>query len=123
MRARMTEIQSTSLHLLPSHEMLFSQSSTIRIGSTIHTLFAWLGYGTMMERSQAQEFLHLLQATNATEDIFKMADNYFTVLSNRIPELWFDQNHELGGGTPFTVGKSGEERNNKHIVRFMENHW
>ncbi|KAF9454170.1 hypothetical protein P691DRAFT_656895 [Macrolepiota fuliginosa MF-IS2] len=116
MRARMSETQSTSLHLLPSHEVLYSRSSTIRIDSSIHTLFAWLGYGSMMERSQAQEFLDLLQTINATEDIFRMADNYFTILSNRVPELWFDQNHELGGGTPFTVGTLGEERNNNHII-------
>lgn len=119
MRMRMVDTPKTSLHLLPPHEMLYSQLSTIQVGSTVRTLFAWLGYGTMMERLQAQFFLDLLRATNATEDVFKMADNYYTILSNKIPELWFDQNHELGGGTPFTVGPLGEERNNKHIVRFI----
>jgi len=112
----MAEAQTTSLHLLPPHEMLYSRLSTIRIDPTVHTLFAWLGYGTIMRRSEAQNFMYLFKALNATEDILKMADNYFTVLSNRLPELWFDQSHELGGGTPFTVGAAGEERNNHHIV-------
>ncbi|KXN88830.1 hypothetical protein AN958_06699 [Leucoagaricus sp. SymC.cos] len=116
MRARMEETNIMSLHLLPSHEMLFSQSSAIKVDSSIHTLFAWLGYGTMTSRSRAQEFIDLLVAVNATEDVFKMADNYFTILANGLPELWFDQNYELGGGTPFTVGVVGEERNNRHIV-------
>lgn len=116
MRARMAEAQTTSLHLLPPHEMLYSRLSTIRIDPTVHTLFAWLGYGTIMRRSEAQNFMYLFKALNATEDILKMADNYFTVLSNRLPELWFDQSHELGGGTPFTVGAAGEERNNHHIA-------
>ena len=48
----------------------------------------------------------------------KMADNYYTILSNRVPEVWFDQGIELGGGEPFTVGVEGNERNAKHIVRF-----
>ena len=116
MRARMAEAQTTSLHLLPPHEMLYSRLSTIKIDPTVHTLFAWLGYGTIMRRSEVQNFMYLFKALNATEDILKMADNYFTVLSNRLPELWFDQSHELGGGTPFTVGAAGEERNNHHIV-------
>jgi len=45
-----------------------------------------------------------------------MADNYFTILSNTIPERWFDAGIQLGGGQPFTVGQEGEERNNRHIV-------
>ena len=116
MRARMADKQATSLHLLPPHEMLYSRLSTIKIDPTVHTLFAWLGYGTMMKRSEVQNFMDSLKALNANQDILKMADNYFTVLSNRLPELWFDQNHELGGGIPFTVGAVGEERNNHHIV-------
>jgi hypothetical protein len=71
----------------------------------------------MVKRPAVQDFMELLREVDANEDVLKMADNYFTVLSNRLPELWFDQNHELGGGTPFTVGAAGEERNNRHIVR------
>lgn len=48
-----------------------------------------------------------------------MADNYYTILSNRIPEIWFDQSIELGGGQPFTVGSEGDERNNRHMVSVM----
>ncbi|KAF5352743.1 hypothetical protein D9756_005918 [Leucocoprinus leucothites] len=116
MRARMSETTGTSLHLLPSHEMLYSRLSTIEVEPTIRTLFAWLGYGTMTRRSEVQEFMGLLETLNATEDVLRMSDNYFTVLSNRLPELWFDQNYELGGGTPFTVGTVGEERNNLYIM-------
>jgi hypothetical protein len=117
MGARIAELQQTAIHLLPAHEMLYSTLSTIRTRSSVYALFAWLGYGTIVERSQVQEFLNLLRTVNATDDVLRMADNYFTILSNRIPELWFDQNHELGGGAPFTVGVVGEERNKRHIVR------
>jgi len=46
----------------------------------------------------------------------KMADNFYTVLSNRVQEIWFDQGVELGGGEAFTVGEKGAERNRKYIV-------
>ena len=62
------------------------------------------------------DFLALMRELNTTDEEMKMADNYYTILSNRIPEFWFDQGVELGGGQPFTVGSQGEERNNKHIV-------
>lgn len=117
MRARIAESRHGAIFLLPAHEMLYSTLSTIRAGPSIQALFAWLGYGVMVESSQIQDFLSLLRAINATEDVLRMADNYFTILSNRLPELWFDQNYELGGGTPFTVGTVGEERNKRHIVR------
>ena len=45
-----------------------------------------------------------------------MADNYYTILGNRVPEIWFDHGIELGGGKPFTVGSEGDERNNRHMV-------
>jgi hypothetical protein len=53
---------------------------------------------------------------NASAEDLRMADNYFTLLSNTFPEIWFDQGIELGGGQPFTVGEEGNERNRKHIV-------
>ena len=46
----------------------------------------------------------------------EMANNYFTILRNTIPEVWFDSGIELGGGMPFTVGNEGIERNYRHIV-------
>jgi hypothetical protein len=54
---------------------------------------------------------------NTTEDEMKMADNYYSILSNRVPEIWFDQGIELGGGQPFTTGTAGDERNSRHILR------
>lgn len=54
---------------------------------------------------------------NASEEELKMADNYFSILSNTFTDIWFDQGVELAGGQPFTVGTEGEERNRRHIVR------
>lgn len=71
----------------------------------------------MIPRSRAVEFLALLQGLNATVEELRMADNYFTILSNAFLEIWFDQGVELGGGQPFTTGPEGDDRNNRHIVR------
>jgi hypothetical protein len=71
-----------------------------------------------MHRTEFVEFLALLGALNVSDEERKMADNYYTILKNRMPEIWFDQGIELGGGQPFTVGVDGNERNNRHIVRF-----
>ena len=53
---------------------------------------------------------------NVSEDEMKMADNFYTVLSNRVQEVWFDQGIELGGGEAFTIGQQGVERNHRFIV-------
>ena len=98
--------------------MLLSQLRTISIGQKIHTTFAWLGYGTIIRRLQAIEFLSLLNELELSGDELKMADNYFTLLSNTIPERWFVAGVELGGGQAFTVGQEGEDRNNRHIVSY-----
>lgn len=82
----------------------------------IHTGFAWLGHGTLVKRYRVVQFLSLLRHLNLSETELKMADNYFTLLSNTLPEVWFDQGIELGGGQPFTVGSEGEDRNRRHIV-------
>ena len=118
MRSRISEASTSAIHLSPPHEVLTSQLRTITVTPTIHTSFAWLGYGTILTRSMVVEFLSLLRRLNATEDTMKMADNYFTILMNTVPEVWFDQNIELGGGQPFTVDSEGDERNSRHIVRF-----
>jgi len=89
---------------------------SITVDARIHTSFAWLGYGTIIRRSQAVEFLALMARLGASDDEMKMADNYFTILSNTFTETWFDQGLELGGGQPFTVGTEGHIRNNRHIV-------
>lgn len=64
--------------------------------------------------------MDLMQNLRFSEEEKKMADNYFTILQNQIPEIWFDQGIELGGGEAFTVGTEGEERNRRHIVSHFE---
>ncbi|KAI0800750.1 hypothetical protein C8Q74DRAFT_1454356 [Fomes fomentarius] len=123
--ARITETQaSRAIHLLPPHEHLSTTLREIHVPaqdrshlSDVHTSFAWLGHGTMLRRSEAQSFLSFLRYINATSEDMKMADNFFTILSNRVPEIWFDQGFELGGGQPFTVGSEGDERNKNYILR------
>jgi hypothetical protein len=110
----------SSIHIQPPDELLTSELRTIRVNDILHTTFAWLGYGTIIHRRRAVEFLKLLDMLEATEDERKMADNYFTILSNEVPERWFDPGIPLGGGQPFTVGQEGEDRNNRHIVRATE---
>ncbi|KAF9469794.1 hypothetical protein BDZ94DRAFT_1243274 [Collybia nuda] len=105
------------IHLLPSHELLSSYLRDIRTDSGIHTSFTWLGYGTIIRRSEAVEFLDLMKVLDVTGEDLKMSDNYFTILSNTYSETWFDQNVELGGGQPFTVGSEGDERNNYYIIK------
>ena len=125
LRARLaSSLEPHTIHLLPSHEHLSSSLREIHVPrpnssylADIHTSFAWLGHGAMMHRSQAQDFLSLMRYLHASPDEMQMADNYFTILSNRVPEVWFDQSFELGGGNAFTVGDKGHERNAKHIVR------
>lgn len=70
----------------------------------------------MFPQSLAVDFLSLLRLLQLTEDEMKMADNYFTILRNEYPEVWFDQGIVLQGGEPFTVGTEGNERNRRHIV-------
>ncbi|KAL4246325.1 hypothetical protein ABKN59_008959 [Abortiporus biennis] len=121
---RITETEHVhTIHLLPPHEHLSStlkeihvRNPTIDGGIDIHTSFTWLGHGTMLHRSEAEDFLSLMHYLDATPDEMKMADNYYTILSNRVPEFWFDQGIELGGGQPFTVGPEGNERNVKYIL-------
>ena len=112
-----------TIHLLPAHEHLSTSLREIHVQNDpgaalpeIHTGFAWLGHGTMLHRSEAVDFLKLMRRLKTSEAEMKMADNYYTILGNRVPEVWFDQGIELGGGEPFTVGTEGEERNNRHIV-------
>lgn len=107
-----------TIHLLPPHEHLSSTLREIHVDGPVpvHTSFAWLGHGTILHRSEATAFLALMRLVNASGSEMKMADNYYTVLSNRMPEIWLDQGIELGGGQPFTVGTEGDDRNKRHIV-------
>ncbi|TFK41825.1 hypothetical protein BDQ12DRAFT_645075 [Crucibulum laeve] len=120
LRYRISEARIPGIYLLPAHEMLSSQLRTVRVDDAILTSFAWLGHGAIIKRDRAIKFLLLLKRLNLTEDEFKMADNYFAILSNTLAETWFDQGIELGGGQPFTVGVEGDERNNRHIRRAGE---
>ncbi|KAF8167344.1 hypothetical protein B0H34DRAFT_13087 [Crassisporium funariophilum] len=117
---RIGQTPASGIHLQPPDEMLKTVLRTTVIGRSIHTTFVWLGYGTIIRRSYAVDFLSLLDKLNVTVEERQMADNYFTLLSNSIPERWFDTGIELGGGQPFTVGSEGEERNNRHIIRATE---
>lgn len=106
----------SGIHLLPAHEHLSSSLRVVSDSSQLHTSFAWLGHGAMLFRSQAQEFLDLMRHLNASDAELKMADNFYTIMSNTVSETWFDQGVELGGGEAFTVGQEGHERNRRFIV-------
>ncbi|KAJ4485752.1 hypothetical protein J3R30DRAFT_3441658 [Lentinula aciculospora] len=117
MRLRFSNDSLSTIYLLPPHEALSSDLKRIRVGSNIHTSFAWLGHGAIMRRAQARDFLALMQYLNVTENEMKMSDNYYALLANVYPEIWFDQGIELGGGQAFTQGAEGDERNNRHIAQ------
>ena len=109
-----------AIYLLPAHERLSSDLRTVynpELG--LHVSFAWLGHGALIHKSLARDFLLMMQHLNVTNEEMQMADNYFSILRNTIPEAWFDQGIELGGGQPFTVGTEGEARNNRHIVGYL----
>ncbi|KAI0937019.1 hypothetical protein AcV5_005015 [Taiwanofungus camphoratus] len=128
LRARIGRSDSPhAIHLLPPHEHLSTSLREIHVSkpdpsyrSDMHTSFAWLGHGTIMHRSQAEDFMFMMRRLRASPDEMKMADNYFTILSNRVPEIWFDQDFGLGGGHAFTVGPEGDERNTRHIQRAIQ---
>ncbi|KAF7966217.1 hypothetical protein HWV62_39479 [Athelia sp. TMB] len=125
MRARISALPeaTAAIHLLPPHEHLSSSLRTILTSpssSRLHTSFAWLGHGALIPRSRAPAFLELMAQLGMSDAEMKMADNFWSVLANSVPEVWFDQGVELGGGTAFTVGTEGEERNRRFITRAGE---
>lgn len=112
---------SVPIHLSPPLEHLSTQLRHYVYPPLVDTSFAWLGYGTLIRREQAQEFLTLLKEYDLNQEEIRMADNYFTILRNAgMPTTWFDDGVELGGGQAFTVGKEGDERNWMHIERALE---
>ncbi|KAH9858325.1 hypothetical protein C2E23DRAFT_803583 [Lenzites betulinus] len=124
LRARIADPGAAqAIHLLPPHEHLSTTLREVHVKSPgaslsdVYTSFAWLGHGAMVRRQEVQRFLSLMRRLNAADDEMKMADNFFTILSNRVPEVWFDQGFELGGGQPFTVGSEGDERNRNYTLR------
>ncbi|KAK7058538.1 hypothetical protein VNI00_002174 [Paramarasmius palmivorus] len=120
LRARASESSASGIFLAPPHEVLSSMLMRVVAEPHIHASFSWLGYGSIIRRTEARDFLDLMKTLNVTDEEFKMADNYFSILRNTFTETWFDQGIELGGGEPFTVGEEGNERNRKHIQRATE---
>ncbi|KAL1722032.1 hypothetical protein EV715DRAFT_193735 [Schizophyllum commune] len=116
LHARIANSDVRGVHLLPPHEHLSSTLQTIVAPPNIHTDFAWLGHGAIIRKSVCAEFLSLLNYLEVNDEQRKMADNYYTILSNAFTEKWFDQGYELGGGQPFTVGTEGDLRNQRHIA-------
>jgi hypothetical protein len=109
------------IHLSPPFEHLATQLRHYVQSPLVDTSFAWLGYGTLVRREQAEEFLALLKEYDLNQEEMRLADNYFTILRNAgTPTTWFDDGVELGGGQAFTVGNEGEERNWKHIEHALE---
>ncbi|EJD54410.1 hypothetical protein AURDEDRAFT_51202 [Auricularia subglabra TFB-10046 SS5] len=107
----------TATHLLPPHEHLATTLRTaVSADNSIHTGFAWLGHGAMLRRSAAMAFLQLLGELNLSDLEMKMADNYYTILSNAYPDIWMDDGTPLDGIGAFTVGTVGDERNWDHMV-------
>ncbi|KAJ7179327.1 hypothetical protein C8R46DRAFT_1073418 [Mycena filopes] len=101
----------------PPTEVLSSHLLSISSPSTNVTFgFSWLGYGSLVLRSHARSFLSLLARIGASEEELKMADNYYTILKNSVPEVWTGHPTPLGGGSDFTVGEEGAARNRKHIA-------
>jgi hypothetical protein len=112
---------SAPIHLLPPFEHLSTQLRHYVQPPLIDASFAWLGYGTLVRRKQAEEFLNLLEEYDLNQEETRMADNYFTILRNAgMPTIWVDDGVELGGGQAFTVGNEGNERNWAHIERALE---
>jgi len=111
---------SAPIHLLPPSEHLSTQLRHYVQPPLVDTSFAWLGYGTLIRRRQAEEFLTLLEEYDLNTEEIRMADNYFTILRNAgMPTTWLDDGVHLGGGQPFTVGNEGDERNWRHIERAL----
>ncbi|KAJ7179811.1 hypothetical protein C8R43DRAFT_970524 [Mycena crocata] len=116
-RSLRARIDKDDIFLSPPHEVLSSQLLSIRSPSTNITLgFSWLGYGSLILKSHAESFLSLLGRLGASDEETKMADNYYSILRNRIPELWTGAPIALFGGGDFTVGDEGVARNRKHIA-------
>lgn len=120
MRHKVAEGKQEPIYLGPPHEQLLTHLRQVR-SSNWSSSFSWLGYGSIMSRKEAGLFLNAMKSLEFETDERAMADNYFSVLRNVVPETWFDHNNNLGGGEPFTVGAAGDERNNVHIVGTIAN--
>ncbi|KAJ7047551.1 hypothetical protein C8F04DRAFT_1059304 [Mycena alexandri] len=116
-RSLRARIDTHDIYLLPPDESLSSHLLSVSSPSTNITFgFSWLGYGSLILRSNAESFLSLLKRIGASEEENKMADNYYSILRNSVPEVWTGCPIPLGGGGDFTVGEEGVARNRKHIA-------
>lgn len=109
------------IHLLSPEDHLNSILSRISDNIDMHTSYAWLGYGTLTSRATITAFANLMinpggRSPYFLEDERRMADNYFAILSNHIPEIWIDKGHPLAPDNAFTVGAEGDDRNWKYFV-------
>ena len=103
--------------MLPSVELLSTRLRKISSpDGRLHSFPAWLGYGTLILQERAVSFLNSFLSLERDPRSIRMADNFYSILSNREPELWFGQETDLGLGQPFTVGTAGEERNWFYMV-------
>jgi hypothetical protein len=103
--------------MLPSFELLSSRLREISsLDGCLHAFPAWLGYGTLILKERTTLFLKTFLHLEKDPHSIQMADNYYSILSNSKPELWFGQQIELGLGQPFTTGTSGEDRNWYYMV-------
>ncbi|KAF7301431.1 Rab geranylgeranyltransferase [Mycena indigotica] len=112
LRARVT---SHDIFLAPPDEWLASRLLSIE-SAKITFGFAWLGYGSMILRNNARDFLSLLGRLGLSAEQLEMADNYYSILRNQFPEVWIARPHALYGDGAFTVGTEGLERNRRHIA-------
>lgn len=116
-RSLRARISTHDIYHLPPDEVLAGHVLSIDSPSTNITFgFSWLGYGALLLRSNAESFLSLLKRIGASEEETKMADNYYSILKNSVPEIWTGHPIPLFGGGDFTVGEEGVARNRKHIV-------
>ncbi|KAJ7499099.1 hypothetical protein FB451DRAFT_1204271 [Mycena latifolia] len=116
-RSLRARIDTHDIFVLPPDEVLSSHLLSINSPSTNITFgFSWLGYGALILRSHAESFLSLLKRIGASDEEIKMADNYYSILANRFPEIWTSAPIPLFGGGAFTVGAEGVARNRRHIA-------
>ncbi|KAJ7781432.1 hypothetical protein B0H16DRAFT_1498400, partial [Mycena metata] len=116
-RSLRARIDAHDIYFLPPDEVLSSHLLSVSSPLTNITFgFSWLGYGSLILRSNAESFLSLLKRIGASEEENKMADNYYSILRNSVPEVWTGHPIPLGGGGDFTVGEEGVARNRKHIA-------
>ncbi|KAJ7699896.1 hypothetical protein B0H17DRAFT_1047552 [Mycena rosella] len=105
-RSLRARIDTHDIFVIPPNEVLSSHLLSINSPSTNITFaFSWLGYGAL-----------ILRATPISEEETKMADNYYSILRNRFPEIWTSDPTALFDGGAFTVGEEGVTRNRRHIA-------